>query len=929
MAASKEEVIELLRQRMEELCQQLLPGGRREGRKWVCGNVHGDAGRSMHVELQGPKTGMWHDFAADDGGDVLKLIEKNRGLIDYRAVMDWARDWLGLEPWSPDPNAPKPFDPLSKTWKGLRGSTYWPYRDADGHIIAYVVRFDRVKDDGTTVKDTIPMRLVNGEWTWKGWRGEARPIYGIEVLKRRPNAPLLIVEGEKTKEAAARLFPERVALTWQGGSKSVNKADWQPIIDHIVANELTPGFDVVIWPDADEPGLKAAKYLMTLLPGQPKVVDTSVLPEGWDLYDEPPAEVDIQALLDAAKYKIPKPTPRTKGRREDTLVHTEIQLRGEVPKPVDMELPVGVEWEAVRDDVIDYNLFFHNRVCYSKRTITDKSGNVLKEYFHAITNFEIRILQHLEDEKGSLYVIRITNTDGRTRTFHCPTEVMLSATSLRKAMLDRGNYRYHGSDRDDDFQRLTAKLLQEMEDGVKIEVLGWQEEYRVYAMNNALITTTGEVLELDDMGSVQLNGLTVYVPSANKIFAKIPSRYVPQKRFRLVQSGLNFNTIAAQICTVHKHHGQIALVFGVMAVFSSKIYTYHRFVPMCFLYGEPGSGKSKLTQAIQLLFGDPQEAMTITGKSTDKAKIRKFAQFVDGLVVLEEYSNVIGDPGIQWLKGLNDRLGYERGNIDSPYGTDNVPITSAVILTGNDYPQNEALLSRFIVIEMMQNTFTDAEAKRMSVLLDMMEEGYSGVLRELIAHRDEFDNEYKDHYRAALKEMTEALKDAGVTMERLIQNCAILMGVYRFFASRLKWPMDRDTFRTTLVNAMAAQVEQRKDGGDVANWWSCFLAAVRAEELVLGDDYLVKGDELAIRFNEAHTRYMVHHRQLFGTVGYPSATIRTKLVHSPAFTAHKKNMKGFAGYESGTSTYCFSLNRLGPDFSASLLSCERLSGQDL
>ena len=96
--------------------------------------------------------------------------------------------------------------------------------------------------------------------------------------------------------------------------------------------------------------------------------------------------------------------------------------------------------------------------------------------------------------------------------------------------------------------------------------------------------------------------------------------------------------------------------------------------------------------------------MQITGKSTDKAKIRKFAQLIDGLVVLEEFSNSIGDNGFQWLKGLNDRNGYERGTIDSNFGTDNVPITSGVILTGNDYPQNDALLTRLVVIEMLKNT---------------------------------------------------------------------------------------------------------------------------------------------------------------------------------------------------------------------------------
>ena len=914
--STKEEIIELLRQRCEELCAHVLPGGKRVGHEWLAGSTGGEAGKSLHVELRGPKTGMWTDFASDEGGDVLKLIQVTQNLADYRAVMDWARAWLGLPAWTPDPNAEKPFDPLSMTWRSMKGSRYWTYRDAQGKVIGYVVRFEL----GEGKKDTIPMRLIDGEWRWKGWKDEPKPLYGLELLARRPNAPLLLVEGEKACDAARVLFPERLCLSWQGGSKSVKSVDWQPVIDHIVRNQGTEGFDVIMWGDADEPGVKARQYLITLLPGEPKAVDVSMLPEGWDLADVPPEGVDVQALLDAARYNLPAPK-KTKKQKvhvpEDVIVVGASPLRGEIPQPFELrdeDIPNGTTWEAIRHDYNDYGVFFHHNQLWAKRTEQNKQGEITRIYFQPITNFSLEIITHMEDEKISAYLVRMVNVRGRRRVFDAPTDMLLSPMNLKKWALGKGNYTFTGSQMD--FDRLVSKLLNEMGEGQKIDVLGWQTETRVFAMNDALITAKGEVLEYDEYGCCEINGAAYYVPSANRLYRRNPYRFLPQKRFRYVDSGIRFEQIAAKLVQVHREHGMIGLVFIVAGLFSDRVFAQHGFFPMAFLYGEPSTGKSHMSKVIQHFLGDPQEAMQVTGKSTDKAKIRKFAQFVNGLVVLEEFSNSIGDAGFQWLKGLNDRNGYERGTIDSNFGTDNVPITSAVILTGNDYPQNDALLTRLVVIEMLKNTFSEKEKNAFAELTDLMEKGYSSVIAQLYAHRDAFDEEYKQHYREALVDMTQALTLQGVSLERMVQNPSVLMAVYRFFENRVQWPMTRVEFQAALVQAMVAQNNKRDTGGDVAKWWTCIQAAIKAQDLMAGEDFKIDGDNFYIRFNDCHEQYMLYHSKIYHAMGHVAATMRTKLEKSPAFQEFKKQTK-FNGVN--TSAYVFSFEALGEEFRSSVL----------
>jgi hypothetical protein len=91
-------VKELLKERIEDLCRVLLPGGRVDGRFWVSYNpVTGDYDRSspeMKVPLTGDR-GAWKDWRSGDKGDVIRLIEYvNR--CTFREAMDWARDFLGL-----------------------------------------------------------------------------------------------------------------------------------------------------------------------------------------------------------------------------------------------------------------------------------------------------------------------------------------------------------------------------------------------------------------------------------------------------------------------------------------------------------------------------------------------------------------------------------------------------------------------------------------------------------------------------------------------------------------------------------------------------------------------------------------------------------------------------------------------------------------
>lgn len=162
-----------------------------------------------------------------------------------------------------------------------RYSQRWAYYDADGRFESYVDRFETASG-----KEFRPLRhgrlgdLVG--WHRKGW-GKRRPPYRLREARAAPALPVLVVEGEKTADAAAALVPGYAVVTSMGGADSPRETDWT----------FLAGRHVVIWPDNDKAGRKFALAVADLARtvGAASVRIVAVppgAPEGWDLADGRP-----------------------------------------------------------------------------------------------------------------------------------------------------------------------------------------------------------------------------------------------------------------------------------------------------------------------------------------------------------------------------------------------------------------------------------------------------------------------------------------------------------------------------------------------------------------------------------------------------------------------------------------------------------------
>lgn len=335
---------------VDSLLNTWLPGGKREGHEYKALNpVRSD--RKLGSFSINTKTGAWADFADDaKGGDLISLYAYLHSLEPLAAAIEVAGQ-VGVsvpdrsqkpsraqavqavkEPLKPAtedagkwvPVLPVPDDaptaPKAHMFRGLPQHV-WYYRNELGQLLGMICRFA----NSTGGKEIIPLTFCQHsdtgavDWRWISFV-DPRPLY-VPGLVFTAGKTWLIVEGEKCADVAHEYLHDRFdVVTWPGGGKAVDKADW---------SAFGVGDKVIIWPDCDaqrerlstvekfsgvtreskpclpedkQPGVMAAERLAKLLMERGCVVRLvglpvpGTVPDGWDIADAVEAGMDAEAL---------------------------------------------------------------------------------------------------------------------------------------------------------------------------------------------------------------------------------------------------------------------------------------------------------------------------------------------------------------------------------------------------------------------------------------------------------------------------------------------------------------------------------------------------------------------------------------------------------------------------------------------------------
>ncbi len=195
-------------------------------------------------------------------------------------------------------------------------TTVWWYRAADGTRLFAVVRYPVLEATGKPAldEDGRPRKTIR-TWCWSrrstdgsaGWActrpPDHLPLYGLDRLAAQPDAPVVLVEGEKSADVGQSYLPHHVVVTWCGGANNADKpekVDWSAL----------KGRHVTLWPDYDKVGALAmstiAEHLVAAGVASLVCVDLNGLEKrtaGWDVADG--SREDAEVIVTMVSKQVP------------------------------------------------------------------------------------------------------------------------------------------------------------------------------------------------------------------------------------------------------------------------------------------------------------------------------------------------------------------------------------------------------------------------------------------------------------------------------------------------------------------------------------------------------------------------------------------------------------------------------------------------
>jgi len=278
----------------------LPPSSRLDARHGPC-PLCGGKDRFRFDDKDGSGSWICNQCGSGDGIELYKRLTKTtfpeaiKRLANLSNLpKDPARKEMQPAPEEIKPTVPAPEPgPTDLHHKALGAPVAtWRYTTAKGELIAIVARYD-----GPEKKVFTPWIHTAGKWACHA-HPAPRPLYNLPTLKAKPRLPVIFVEGEKTADAAQRLFPQAVATTGMNGSSFFASHDLTPLMNRVV----------ILVPDADKPGLKYMEKMAERLNGVAASVQVIRLPEtleitdsgGWDLADGGPHLEEVSRSIKQA-----------------------------------------------------------------------------------------------------------------------------------------------------------------------------------------------------------------------------------------------------------------------------------------------------------------------------------------------------------------------------------------------------------------------------------------------------------------------------------------------------------------------------------------------------------------------------------------------------------------------------------------------------
>lgn len=486
-----------------------------------------------------------------------------------------------------------------------------------------------------------------------------------------------------------------------------------------------------------------------------------------------------------------------------------------------------------------------------------------QEYDEVISNFTIKILSTHETPEGIMREIVFINEYGdHSRSFSLGPEHMGSADAFATFCYSKGNFIWRGT-REDLSNIWEGEFV--MDDGrhiIEPDHIGWVASEKMWLFGNvgfmagkALRPDKNHVFWLERKG---IKPIALGVSSGRSIISEgIP--YLNVKKFDLLVVKDRLSE------SIGKYQASLALGWVSAIVYMEETFDACGCFPFLFITGRRGSGKSTVAEWLMNFFG--LENAGKMASDTTQVGLQRYLSYYSSLpVFVDEYRNtkdIVRKNG--FLRNCYNRQSAGKG-IKSSFGVREAKIRGTLLLSGEETPEDNALLTRCIPIlitekNRLNNHFNWFMSNRVN---------FSYHIYNLIQNRQ------VDHFKGMLTEGKDFFAGQGVD-DRIATNYAIVAAGYSVAFGK------GDLDFTKWVTQETQRVKQEYEEEQAVSSFLEDLLSMKTRKLIDNSYWTCDGLNIYLYFRGLYILWAQDYRKTRGVEPFKSSSIRDYLKEEPGF----------------------------------------------
>lgn len=440
--------------------------------------------------------------------------------------------------------------------------------------------------------------------------------------------------------------------------------------------------------------------------------------------------------------------------------------------------------------------------------------------------------------KSSLRKFTMLNEYGETDTLAISQAKFTSANNFASEAENQGNFVWLA--KQECFNKLKEYLYAITLSLDQISILGWQDKWKFYAFADGI--HDGErFYPIDERGMVSYGGKQFFLPAYAEENAEEDGYDFEKKVVYAAENEDTLHDFVQRLISVFGDGAKVGFAWVLACLFRDFIYKWKDWFPVLNLFGIRGSGKTALASALNSFFYPLRQDPPKLGNTTVAAVTYMLDHISNGVIVLDEYTNLLPDKIVDILKGLWGGTTNTRKNMqDTEKGISSGKVFSGVVLCGQHMPtKDSALLTRCIHLTYFRTSFSDEENLAFTRLKEAAKKGNVHLTMQILRHREDFISNYKPTYELTRREVKGRFKGVPID-DRILDNWVAALAAFRTLETFIDVPFTYAELFDICIEGLRHQNREAMKTSETSDFWEMVNAMHMAGKVFYDTHFAIR-----------------------------------------------------------------------------------------